>query len=84
LYVSSSNSRNRLVSVPVDPGPPLSLGSPRDLFSLDDIGLVGWPAGFDVDGSGQRFLMVREPGAGPPQSALIVVQNWLSEFPGKP
>ena len=42
--------------------------------------LAGWSRSYDVNGDGQRFLMVKESKEKPSAPRLIVVLNWLEEL----
>jgi hypothetical protein len=62
-----------LVAVPVRPGPSITLGAPRALFSMQGV------TRFDVAPGGQRFLLVRERGGSAPKR-LFVVENFHEEL----
>jgi hypothetical protein len=74
--------------VPITYEPTLRVGTPRRLFETAPyLGfLVGRP--WDVDPSGERFLMIRVPGtaaptaegAAPPRDRIDVVLNWFEEI----
>jgi serine/threonine-protein kinase len=79
---------NGLSAVPITYEPTLRVGTPRRLFETAPyLGfLVGRP--WDVDPSGERFLMIRVPGtaaptaegAAPPRDRIDVVLNWFEEI----
>ena len=72
----------------IEMGPSLRMGMPRKLFGL----AVIWPGftvlprrGFDVAADGQRFVVVTDSETAKTERAsVIVVQNWFTEFKGKP
>jgi len=71
-----------MMEVDVTPGASLVLGAPKKLFTRQSIGwnLFGWPPGFGVDPSGDRFLIfLPTEDAGRPV-AIEVVQSWYEEF----
>jgi serine/threonine-protein kinase len=73
-------SADRLMAVPVTPGPPLDFGPPRELFSA-----VGYRSArnrqeYDVAPDG-RFVMIRTlPDT---SNAVIYVENWFPELVAK-
>lgn len=64
---------------------------PSELFDLAESlhgGLPYWPDFYDVSPDGERFLMLRKAedpssptGEGKPN--VLVVQNWIAEFPDR-
>ena len=68
-----------MAAAPVDPGPPLVVGVPEQLF---DHANYADPTGggryYDVAPDGRRLLMVWQPGATVTQ--IEVVQNWTQEL----
>jgi eukaryotic-like serine/threonine-protein kinase len=77
LYYPSDEG---LMEVKVKTRPVLSIGTPRLLFSAEDVGI--WPrGGFDVTADEKQFLMlvdVKEEKARLP--VLTIVQNWFAEY----
>jgi len=72
-------SGNKLMAVPVEMGPELSVGSPEMLFQ--DKFFSGGPnvPSYDVTPDGQRFVMVQNVDV-PALTAIIVVTNWFEEL----
>jgi len=67
---------DRLMAVTIATGTTLDVGTPAELFRLDDTLVAGQ---YDVAADGTRFLMVeRLDDAG--SAAIAVVQNWFAEF----
>jgi Tol biopolymer transport system component len=64
-----------LMGVDVELGDSPTIGTPRELFSLLEMGLHLGPRPFDVSPDGQRFVMIR-PLAEPRDPALTFVENW--------
>jgi serine/threonine protein kinase len=69
-----------LTAVPVLDRSPLTLGSPKGLFSLQDLGVALGPGVFAVSPDSQSFFLAREVDDPASRSALVLVQNWLAEF----
>jgi dipeptidyl aminopeptidase/acylaminoacyl peptidase len=72
-----------MMDVDVGTAPDLHLGTPRRLFSRPSLrrGLIfGWPAGYDVTASEDRFVICKPIGLEGDLSGMIVVENWASEF----
>jgi hypothetical protein len=42
--------------------------------------IFGWPAGYDVTASEDRFVICKPIGLEGDLSGMIVVENWASEF----
>jgi Tol biopolymer transport system component len=59
-----------------------TLSRPERLFSRVPTGqwAFGWHSGFDVSGDGSRFVINRPSGDRARPPAIMVVQNWYSEF----
>ena len=73
-------SGTRFMDVPVAPGATLTLGTPRELFSVAGYRSARNRQQYDVAPDGRRFLMIREPGTAP---ALTYVENWFPELKAK-
>ena len=70
-----------MMVVPVDPGPPMTLGAARLLFEGNYETGVAASASYDVSSDGQRFLMVRPAGEGDPEAGRMnIVHNWFEEL----
>jgi hypothetical protein len=78
---------NGFSAVPITYEPTLRVGTPRRLF--EPTAYMGFILGraWDVDPSGQRFLMIRQPGTGaagedeePSRQRIDVVLNWFEEL----
>jgi WD40 repeat protein len=74
-------SGNRFMVVPVTPGPTLTLGSPRVLFSLAEYRSARNRQQYDVAPDDQHFIMIRNL----PRSAgaVVFVENWFPELLAK-
>jgi Tol biopolymer transport system component len=82
LFFQSGDS---LVAVPISYEPTLRVGPPTRLFETTAYSLNAPGRAWDVDPSGQRFLMIRAPAVGGrdggQQNARIdVVVNWFEEL----
>ncbi len=64
---------SKMMAATIDPGPPLKVGTPRELF---DNPLLSQ---YDVDPSGRRFLMI-ERGETSPANKIHVIVNWVEEL----
>jgi serine/threonine-protein kinase len=74
-------SGTRFMAVPVSPGPALTVGSPRELFSLAAYRAARNRQEYDVAPDDRRFVMIHnQPGGA---SALVYVENWLPELKAK-
>ena len=71
-----------MMVVPVELEPEFRPGTPQVLFEGQYFATGPGDAHYDVHPDGQRFLMIKEGGAGDETSAeeLIVVQNWFEEL----
>ena len=73
-----------LVAAPIAYEPTLSVGPPRRLFESDAYLWAALGRAWDVDPSGERFLMIRAPaqaaGAEPASLRVDVVVNWVEEL----
>lgn len=76
FYLDGSDN---MVAIPVAPGPSLSTGVPRILFSAAEFESSPFLRSFDVAPDGERFL-VAQGGPGPPQ--LVVVFGFDAELRG--
>jgi len=74
-------SRGMLMTVAVPPGPGLSPGVPRPLFSLAGFRVARNRPQYDVAPGDQRFIMIREPGNAARE--VVYVENWLTELRAK-
>ena len=72
-------SGGQLMSVAVTSGPPLTLGTPRPLFSVAPYRSARNRQQYDVSPDDRRFLMIREPAADPRGNA-VYVENWFTEL----
>ena len=69
--------------MPIEPGPNLQAGTAETLFDLAGYYISTNVRRWDVSSDGQRFLMIRQPGAtaeANSQSGIILVQNWFTEL----
>ena len=70
-------SRNKVMSVPLEPGPAFKAGTPRLLFETryDGIG------SFEVSPDGKRFLFIKigDPETAAGQQQLHFVVEWFDE-----
>ena len=72
-----------IYSVSVETSPQLKLGTPKVVMRRPVSGMVspfGWPEGFAIDSSGERFIMAVEPVEGEAQGikgGIVIIQNWL-------
>jgi Tol biopolymer transport system component len=74
-------SGTRFMAVPVSPGPTLTVGSPRELFSSAAYRTARNRQEYDVTPDDRRFVMIRnQPGSA---NAVVYVENWLSELKAK-
>jgi dipeptidyl aminopeptidase/acylaminoacyl peptidase len=72
-----------IMEVEVTLGPEPRLGTPRALFTRKPLGwplIFGWPAGFDVTASGDRFVIVQSLAAKQDLGGIVVLENWWREF----
>ena len=76
-----SGDGSRMMVVPVDPGPPLTFGTPELLFEGNyRVGNLGG-VNYDVSSDGERFLMVRSTSESDPEAGRIhLVVNWFDEL----
>jgi serine/threonine-protein kinase len=75
-------SRNQLMVVPVTPGPALTTGVPRPLFSVAGYHAARNRQEYDVAPDDQRFLMIQLGGSGA-RAEAIHVENWFAELRAK-
>jgi len=75
-------NREDFLEVEITSRSPLTLGTPRRLFSSDTTH-VGLGRGFDVSADGNRFLMVQQVESSAISPMLTVVENWFAEFKEK-
>jgi eukaryotic-like serine/threonine-protein kinase len=71
-------SRGRLMTVAVPPGPTLAPGAPRPLFSLAGFRVARNRPQYDVAPGDQRFVMIREPSSA--SREVVYVENWFAEL----
>jgi Tol biopolymer transport system component len=75
-----------LSAAPITYEPTLRVGTPQRLFETAGYFLDAPGRAWDVDPSGERFLMIREPatpetdGGLPPSARIDVVVNWFEEL----
>jgi hypothetical protein len=72
-----------VMEVEITAGDFTGFGTPVRLFSHDTPGIpifFDFPAGYDVLGNGERFLMVEAADSGDGQTRIAVVENWAREF----
>ncbi len=73
-----------LMEVQVSTQPSLVLSAPKRLFSTTGTGLeINEPYRYDVDATGQRFLMMQQVRSETRSPAIAIVQNWFAEFQDK-
>jgi hypothetical protein len=75
----------RLAAAPITYEPTLRVGAPTRLFEIAAYFLEVPGRSWDVDPSGERFLMIRTPGRGArdgeqPAARIDVVVNWFEEL----
>src|SRR5512142_2775676 len=74
-------SGTRFMAVPLIPGPVLSLGSPRELFSAAAYRAARNRPEYDVAPDDRHFVMIRDlPGSA---NVLVYVENWFPELEAK-
>jgi Tol biopolymer transport system component len=74
-------SGTRFMALTVGPGPTLTLGSPRQLFSVAAYRSARNRQEYDVTPDDRRFVMIRnQPGGA---GAVVYVENWFSELKAK-
>ncbi len=81
--------KHRMMAVDVTPGPPLRIGTPRELFPFSEHDLLGfidgYARGYDVSPDGQRFYIVQSQ-APPPKPVVThinLIENWFAELKAK-
>ena len=76
------DSGGRLMTVPVHRDPSLDTGNPEVVLEKSYVATGPPGRTYDVSPNGERFLMIKEAGAGDeaPQAELILVLNWLEEL----
>jgi Tol biopolymer transport system component len=74
-------SRNRLMAVPVGPGPTLALGSPRELFSTAGYRAARNRQEYDVAPDDRHFVMIRDLARAADEA--VYVEHWLPELEAK-
>ncbi len=72
-----------IMTVEVDLTGGVKIGRPRRLFERPSTHWsASWPDGYDVTGDGQRFVVLRpSTRSDVPPTRIVVVQNWVAEFP---
>jgi eukaryotic-like serine/threonine-protein kinase len=77
------DATNTLTAVPVQTaGPTFSVGKPAKVFDAT-YSTPFPPRSYDVSADGQRFLMLKESGAGDPNATpmrMVVVEHWFQEL----
>ncbi|MBA2291749.1 MAG: serine/threonine-protein kinase [Gemmatimonadales bacterium] len=75
-------SEGRLMTVAVAPGPALTLGTPRPLFSVAGYRSARNRQQYDVALGGDRFLMITNRTADA-TGTIVYVENWFTELQAK-
>ena len=75
-------SGNQLMSVDVTPGPSLTIGTPRPLFSLSEYRFARNRAQYDVAPDDKHFVMIKDLG-GNTRGDAVYVENWFKELLAK-
>jgi hypothetical protein len=70
---------DRLMAVPVATGASFAAGTPVALFEVGSFGRRSVRYGYDVNATGERFLVIR-PQEDASTRPLTVVQNWTAEL----
>jgi eukaryotic-like serine/threonine-protein kinase len=73
-------SGSRFIAVPVATGTALTLGSPRELFSVAGYRSARNRQEYDVAPDGRHFLMIRNLGGA---DAMVYVEHWFAELQAK-
>ncbi len=72
-----------LMTVDIKTAPNFEAGRAKKLFSHQSFVFYGL-RNFDVDPTGERFLMVRKPSEDDfPNNRIVIVQNWLNDLEPK-
>jgi len=71
-------SGDQLMVVPVVPGPTLTLGLPRALFTVSGYASARNRQQYDVAPDDSRFIMIKEPER--TAGEVVYVENWFSEL----
>jgi len=74
-------SGDQLMVVPVVPGPTLTLGVPRALFTVSGYASARNRQQYDVAPDDRRFLMIKEPER--TAGEVVYVENWFPELKAK-
>jgi serine/threonine-protein kinase len=74
-------SGSRFIAVAVAPGPSLSLGSPRQLFSVAPYRSARNRQEYDVAPDGRHFVMIRSQAGS--ANDVVYVENWFRELMAK-
>jgi eukaryotic-like serine/threonine-protein kinase len=80
FYLDNSGPRTRLMVVPVETKGQFTLGQAKQLFSLEENVATDIFEGIDVSSDGQRFVLVRSLSQRKRRGAIVVVQNWFTEY----
>ncbi|MHC4219729.1 MAG: TolB family protein, partial [Planctomycetota bacterium] len=72
-------NENSLWVVPVQTEPTVTLGSPRELFSGNKMGVALY-LGYDVAPDDERFVVIQNQSGAMGRGGITVVQNWLAQF----
>ena len=75
-------SASQLMSVDVTPGPLLTIGTPRPLFSVAGYRFARNRAQYDVAPDDKHFVMIKDLGGNTPGDA-VYVENWFRELLAK-
>jgi serine/threonine protein kinase len=82
FYLTDGNS---VMAVGVEIKPTFSLGTPKELFHGSFVNGTGEGTPWDLHPDGDRFLMIKPPGAplstvASPRFKIIIVTNWFEEL----
>ena len=69
-------SDRKLMAVDVKPGPELTFGAPRELFTEPNLFLDSRGVTYQPSTDGKQFLMVLPVGGTPAARPLTVISNW--------
>ena len=70
-----------LMEVDVQTAGSLRLGSPRALFTREELGwplIFGWPPGFDVTADEREFIFCQPVEKARDKGSIVVVENWMA------
>ncbi len=78
FYVNRDDST--LMRVPVNTANGFSAGPPEKLFQHPGLDAPGGSPTYDVDHTGERFVVIEEVGGERPERSMHIVENWYEEF----